>query len=525
MTAFLIVGRLLLALVFAIAGLAKLTDRRGSEQAVTDFGLPPSLRAPIGLLLPLAELIIAFALIPASTALWGALGAFALLLLFLTAISISLARGRKPDCHCFGQLYSAPAGWKTLARNGVLAALAGFLLWQGWQGNPGPSAVAWIGALSTFQLLILIGGVLLLGLLASQWWFLIHLFRQNGRLLVRLEAVEGNVATGGGLAPSHNGYAAQSQEGLPVGTQAPSFTLEGLYGETLTLDSLRSSGRLVMLLFTDPGCGPCNALLPEIGRWQEEHSEKLSIALISWGSVEENKAETSEHGLTKVLLQKDWEVSEAYEVRGTPSALVVRPDSTIGSPVVGGAEAIRDLVTQAVEAPSPNAPLLPSRVPSPAPNGNGAPCPKCGKQHPAEDSPAMPQVLKIGEEAPEVKLEDLSGKEVSLKEDFKGEEALVLFWNPGCGFCQQMLPDLKEWEGNQPEGAPKLLLVSAGTEEANIELGLSSPVLLDQNFSVGSSFGSAGTPSAVLVDAEGKIASEVAVGAPAVLELAGAKTS
>jgi hypothetical protein len=51
---------------------------------------------------------------------------------------------------------------------------------------------------------------------------------------------------------------------------------------------------------------------------------------------------------------------------------------------------------------------------------------------------------------------------------------------------------------------------------------LSSPVLLDQNFATGRAFGASGTPSAVLVDAEGRIASEVAVGAPAVLGLAGA---
>jgi hypothetical protein len=40
--------------------------------------------------------------------------------------------------------------------------------------------------------------------------------------------------------------------------------------------------------------------------------------------------------------------------------------------------------------------------------------------------------------------------------------------------------------------------------------------------SVAASFGASGTPSAVLVDAEGKVASEMAVGAPAILELAGA---
>ena len=50
---------------------------------------------------------------------------------------------------------------------------------------------------------------------------------------------------------------------------------------------------------------------------------------------------------------------------------------------------------------------------------------------------------------------------------------------------------------------------------------LRSPVVLDERgISVGSKFGAGGTPMAVLVDAEGKIASELAAGAPAVLELA-----
>jgi thiol-disulfide isomerase/thioredoxin len=400
--------------------------------------------------------------------------------------------------------------------------LAAFLVWQGWQGNAGPSAIAWIGTLTTFQLLALIGGLVLLGLLASQWWFLLHLLRQNGRLLVRLEAIETTVATGGRIAPSQNGKTALPQEGLPVGTRAPSFTLEGLYGETLTLDSLRSSGKPVMLLFTDPSCGPCNALLPEIEGWQQEHSEKITLALISRGNLKENKAKTSGHGLTKVLLQKDWEVSEAYEVRGTPSALVVRPDGTIGSPVVGGVEAIRSLVQQAGEGLSPNAPLLPGAL-APAHKGNGGHCLNCGKKHPAEAVPARPQTIGIGGETPEVKLEDLSGKEIDLKNDFKGEETLVLFWNPGCGFCQQMLPDLKEWEENPPKGAPNLLVISAGTKEANVVMGLSSPVVLDQQFYVGRSFGVDGTPSAVLVDEDGRIASEAAVGGPAVLELASAR--
>jgi hypothetical protein len=48
---------------------------------------------------------------------------------------------------------------------------------------------------------------------------------------------------------------------------------------------------------------------------------------------------------------------------------------------------------------------------------------------------------------------------------------------------------------------------------------LRSPIVLDPGFSAGSAFGATGTPSAVLVDAAGTIASGVAVGAPNVFAL------
>jgi thiol-disulfide isomerase/thioredoxin len=113
----------------------------------------------------------------------------------------------------------------------------------------------------------------------------------------------------------------------------------------------------------------------------------------------------------------------------------------------------------------------------------------------------------------------LTGQPIDLA-TFRDRPTLVLFWNPGCGFCQQMLPDLKAWEADPPLGAPQLLVVSAGTVEANQALGLRSPVVLDHGFSAGRAFGATGTPSAVLVDAQGHMASSVAVGAAAVLALA-----
>jgi uncharacterized membrane protein YphA (DoxX/SURF4 family) len=46
MSLVLLLIRLLLAVVFAVAGLAKLADRAGSRQALVDFGVPALLAPP-----------------------------------------------------------------------------------------------------------------------------------------------------------------------------------------------------------------------------------------------------------------------------------------------------------------------------------------------------------------------------------------------------------------------------------------------------------------------------------------------
>jgi methylamine dehydrogenase accessory protein MauD len=334
----LLVARVLLVLVFGVAGVTKLADRAGSNKALVDFGVPASLAAPLGVLLPLAELAVAVALIPASTAWWGGAGALVLLLLFVVGISANLARGRKPECHCFGQLHSEPAGWKTLVRNGVLAAVAGFVVWWGY-GGAGPSAVGWLADLSTAQLLGLGVGVAVLGMVAAQWWLLLGLLRQNGRLAMRLDALEGRRP---GEPPA----------GLPLGEAAPDFEVRNLQGQKLTLETLRASGKPVILLFTDPNCGPCAAMMPDVGRWQEEYAEKLTVALVSRGEPEENAISASEHRLTNVLLQEDWEVSDAYGVDGTPSAVLVQPDGTIASPVLEGANEVGEFLVRTIEEPA-----------------------------------------------------------------------------------------------------------------------------------------------------------------------------
>lgn len=515
----LLLARLILAVVFLVSGVSKLADLAGSRQAFRDFGVPAWLAAPGGLLLPLVELAVAVALLPLASAWWGAVGALALLFLFIIAITYNLARGRKPDCHCFGQLSSRPIGWTTLLRNLVLAAIAGFILGFG-RTTAGLSAFAWLSALTLSQRIELGAGLVLLSLLISGGWLLLEMLRQQGRLLLRLEALEERMTAGNTASePSAQLVPTAPPAGLPVGSPAPAFALPGLFGETITLDYLRASDKPVLLLFSDPGCGPCSTLMPEVGRWQRDYAGKLTIALISRGTVEANRAKAREHEVSYVLLQQDREIAEAYQVRGTPGAVLVRSDGTIGSPLAMGADAIRVLVATAVGLPALSS--LPASAKLP---GNGHANGQGNGSLPIVKSSVVTAPSTVGSVAPAFSLPDLSGNSVSLS-DFRGSPTLLLFWRPSCGFCQHMLSDLKAWEATSPRNAPKLLVVSTGTVEENTAMGLRSPVLLDPDgLRVGRLFGATGTPNAVLVDAQGTIVSQVAAGASAVLALAGVPT-
>jgi peroxiredoxin len=362
-----------------------------------------------------------------------------------------------------------------------------------------------VGGLTPGEAAVLVGGLLGLAVLAAEAWLLVQLIAQNGRLLVKLDALEARleVASNVPLAP----LAVPAAAGLSVGSVAPEFSLPGLYGETLTLGFLRAAGMPVLLVFMDPDCGPCNALLPEVGRWQREHASALTLAVISQGTAEANLHKSAEHGISRVLLQQGREVAEQYQAYGTPSAVLVQQDGRIGSSMGSGAEAIRALVARTVGRPAEV-----GAVPQPIGDGTAA------------VAPALAAGAPVGTPAPALQLPDLDGKTVDLAH-FRGQRTLLLFWNPACGFCQQMLLDLKRWEASPPPGAPRLLVISAGTADANRAQGLSAPVLLDPTFSVGPRFGVDGTPSAVLVDGEGRIASHVGVGAPGVWVLAGAAPS
>ena len=286
---------------------------------------------------------------------------------------------------------------------------------------------------------------------------------------------------------------------------APTFSLSGLHGETVTLQSLLAPGKPLLLLFTDPGCGPCTALMPEIAGWQSAHGGVLSIALISSGGLDSNRQKAREHGVAGVYVQEGSTVNDAYAIAGTPSAVLVTPEATITAPVATGADSIRGLLQRALEPGLPQIVQVPTAPSAPAP---------------LAPVPAAPVSLVAGAPVPRRRLTDLRGRRVDLASG--KAQSLLVFWNPQCGFCERLQDDLVAWEQARGPRAPRLVLIADGPEEANRALPFAAPVVFDPGSTISREFGAHGTPSGLLIDDRGRVASELAVGGPALLTLASA---
>lgn len=141
-----------------------------------------------------------------------------------------------------------------------------------------------------------------------------------------------------------------NREGLPVGSQAPSFVLPDLAGTRRALAEFR--GKRVLLVFSDPECGPCQALTPGLVELYRRHrNDNLEVVMISRGEVEANRAKAEAYGITfPVVLQRRWEISREYAMFATPAGYLLDERGTITKQVAVGPEEILGLVDAQPEA-------------------------------------------------------------------------------------------------------------------------------------------------------------------------------
>jgi peroxiredoxin len=125
---------------------------------------------------------------------------------------------------------------------------------------------------------------------------------------------------------------------LPQGAAAPDFTLPALAGDEWSLAAQRGSE--LVLVFTDPACPPCDALLEELGR-----DDQSGLVFISRGDATENKELGEKMGITApVLLQQQREVARTYRTLETPAAFLIGAEGQIVDGPAIGQEAVLGLI-------------------------------------------------------------------------------------------------------------------------------------------------------------------------------------
>lgn len=334
--------------------------------------------------------------------------------------------------------------------------------------------------------------------IAPGCWLFYQLLRQNGRVLLRLEALEEQAAQLGAASAS------QAPPGLEPGSAAPDFELPDLSGKLVKSSDWR--GRRVLLIFFDPRCGFCEQMAVGLAALKADGG--VLPVLITTGDAEENRRFMEQHGIRcRVLVQQKDEILSAYQAGGTPMGYLLDEGGVIATPLTVGAE---DLLALArVQAGSTPEPVEPETA-APAPHGER----RKGKANRGLHASRLTRDgLKAGTPAPPFRLPRLDGGELSL-EEFRGRRVLLVFSDPDCGPCAELVPGLEQF--HRGGGGVQVVMISRRDAEANrrkaAELGVTFPVVLQRHWEISMLYGMFATPIAYLVDEQGVLATDVAVG-------------
>ncbi len=136
--------------------------------------------------------------------------------------------------------------------------------------------------------------------------------------------------------------------GLKAGTTAPPFRLPDVNGRMVSLQEYR--GRRVLLVFTDPQCGPCDELAPDLVQLHEEHANNgLAVIVVGRGDADENRSKAQRHGYKfPFVVQPKWDLSKDYGTFATPAAFLIGEDGAIVKDVAFGTEPILTLARRGV---------------------------------------------------------------------------------------------------------------------------------------------------------------------------------
>ena len=307
---------LLLAVLLAVSGLAKLRRRNDVISAFRELGMPAWLTdSPAPRMLPWVELVLAGALVAAPAP--PSLGVAALTLLLFAAYLVVILRALRFDhpvtCGCFGRLGTGEVSRRTAARNVILLGLSGLTMWS-----------------ATDEEAIIIR---LLEASGTIWTWLA--LTAVAIVLVWLTVTPAKGASAP-RTPTPRDHGTEEYVPTPI----PYASLVDASGATLPLrDLIRDGAHL--LVFVSTTCGSCVEAIAKIPEW-DRRLGPVRVSAATWRPVADVLQERPE--LEGYLLQDPSATTARIFGIGTPGAVLLGGDGMLaGGPVHGGV-AVRDFV-------------------------------------------------------------------------------------------------------------------------------------------------------------------------------------
>jgi peroxiredoxin len=129
--------------------------------------------------------------------------------------------------------------------------------------------------------------------------------------------------------------------------------------------------------------------------------------------------------------------------------------------------------------------------------------------------------LKAGTLAPDFRLPRVNGRGDVTLSQFCGQRVLLVFSSPNCEPCNTLAPELEKYHREHPE--LEVVMISKGEPKENRakvkEHDLTFPIVLQQQWEISRLYAMFATPIAYLIDEQGVISHDVAVGTDAIQSL------
>ena len=354
--------------------------------------------------------------------------------------------------------------------------------------------------------------VLLLLILLSVWMCFYALVKQQGRILLRLDQIEGRTKVAGS-ALEHPSGETESDE-LPLNAHFPAFRLPDLKGRTIALEDF--CGKRVLLVHWNFECGYCQFIARDLADLDSGLEKRnVQLVLLTYGDSESNQRQAEEHGLKCPMLLINNEKSPSpFSNQGTPVAYLLDEQGRVAAPYASGADQVIALARHAATGEigafqAGKRQLQRGKLPG---------------VRPLSESRIERNGLKVGTPAPAFRLPDLQGRMISL-EEYRGRRVLLVFSDPQCGPCDELAPHLVRLHEKHSNNGLALILVGRGNSEENRrkaqQHGFQFPIVVQEKWKLSKEYGIFATPVAFLIREDGVIARDVAVGKNAILALAG----